>query len=311
MRYRLTDRLIPLKEQEEFGDAEIRVELLSQEDMRNSAEQFSHKKVLVHLLERLQYCRVETFGGCLLGTLVVLEVKNLSLKRIAFGFYLTKNRIIFVDDSGFVKTVLGRLKELRYEDNPSIAVFLTDFLNRLIEDDSIYLQDYENGLIELEAQMLEKGQNDRNRQNSFGQRIIRYRKDMLRLHSYFSQMEDFGNILEANVSHVFSSEELNLFAAFSHHVGCLSSHTQMLREYAVQIYDMYQSQLDLMQTHNMNLLTVVTTIFLPLSLLVGWYGMNFTNMPELFWEYGYMWAIGLSMGILMIEIYIFRKKHLL
>lgn len=188
---------------------------------------------------------------------------------------------------------------------------MADFLNRLIEDDSIYLQDYENCLIELEAQMLEDGKNEHSRQNSFGESIIKYRKDMLRLHSYFSQMENFGNILQANVSHMFSSEELNLFAVFSHHLGCLSSHAQMLREYIVQIHDMYQSQLDLMQTHNMNLLTVVTTIFLPLSLLVGWYGMNFTNMPELLWQYGYVWVIGLSMGILLIEIFIFRKKHLL
>lgn len=63
MRYRLTNRLTPIKEHEEFKEGDIQVELLSLEDMRNSEEQLPHKKVLIHLLDRLQYCRVETFGG--------------------------------------------------------------------------------------------------------------------------------------------------------------------------------------------------------------------------------------------------------
>jgi magnesium transporter len=57
----------------------------------------------------------------------------------------------------------------------------------------------------------------------------------------------------------------------------------------------------------MKLFTVVTTIFLPLTLIVGWYGMNFTTMPELGWSFGYVYVILLSI-IVAIICYIFFKK---
>ena len=58
----------------------------------------------------------------------------------------------------------------------------------------------------------------------------------------------------------------------------------------------------------MRMLTVVTTIFLPLSLLAGWYGMNFTGMPELTWKYGYPAAIAVSVGIVILSLWICKKK---
>lgn len=49
----------------------------------------------------------------------------------------------------------------------------------------------------------------------------------------------------------------------------------------------YQSQLEIQQNDLMKVFTVVTTVFLPLNLITGWYGMNFGDMPELSWHYGY------------------------
>ena len=54
--------------------------------------------------------------------------------------------------------------------------------------------------------------------------------------------------------------------------------------------------------------TVVTTIFLPLSLVAGWYGMNFRNMPELTWKYGYIAVIAFSILIVLICLLIMKKK---
>ena len=51
----------------------------------------------------------------------------------------------------------------------------------------------------------------------------------------------------------------------------------------------------------------MTTIFLPLSLIAGWYGMNFTNMPELAWKYGYLAVILVSLLIILFCIWLFKK----
>lgn len=58
----------------------------------------------------------------------------------------------------------------------------------------------------------------------------------------------------------------------------------------------------------MKTLTVVSTIFIPLTFIAGVYGMNFTNMPELTWKWGYLFAWGLMLIILIGMIIYFKKK---
>ena len=57
----------------------------------------------------------------------------------------------------------------------------------------------------------------------------------------------------------------------------------------------------------MKILTVFTSIFMPLTFIAGVYGMNFENMPELKWQYGYFEAL-LLMAIIGIGMYIWFKK---
>ena len=54
--------------------------------------------------------------------------------------------------------------------------------------------------------------------------------------------------------------------------------TMHLIEYAMQVRDAYQSQIDAKQNNTMQYLSVISTIFFPLTLITGWYGMNFKDM---------------------------------
>ncbi|MBR6290700.1 MAG: hypothetical protein IKR53_04580, partial [Clostridia bacterium] len=56
------------------------------------------------------------------------------------------------------------------------------------------------------------------------------------------------------------------------------------------------------------LLTVVTTIFMPLTLLTGWYWMNFRYMPELGWRIGYPLVTVVAVGIIAFCLFLFKKK---
>lgn len=58
----------------------------------------------------------------------------------------------------------------------------------------------------------------------------------------------------------------------------------------------------------MTVLTVVTTIFMPLTLIVGWYGMNFKFMPELDYKMSYPILILISLSIVIGSLIYFKKK---
>ena len=70
----------------------------------------------------------------------------------------------------------------------------------------------------------------------------------------------------------------------------------------------YQAQLSIRQNDLMKVFTVVTAVFLPLTLLTGWYGMNFAFMPELRWRYGYPAVMVLGAAIVGALLYWFKRK---
>jgi magnesium transporter len=91
------------------------------------------------------------------------------------------------------------------------------------------------------------------------------------------------------------------------------------RDLTTSLFEMYLSSVSLRTNEIMRVLTVMSSIFIPLTFIVGVYGMNFeratpageiapANMPELYWKYGYLgvWAVMLSIAAL--QLYIFRRK---
>ena len=76
----------------------------------------------------------------------------------------------------------------------------------------------------------------------------------------------------------------------------------------MQLRDLYKAHLDIKQNRIMTVLTVVTTIFMPLTLIAGWYGMNFHFMPELNWKWSYPVVIILSIAIAVGSLLFFKKK---
>ena len=176
------------------------------------------------------------------------------------------------------------------------------FLESLIQEDMIYLQNFEKRLATIEESLLDTLQKELERT------LIAIRRELLVFHSYYQQLLDMCEILSEDENHFLPSECARQFARLGNRVDRLYDHTQMLREYALQIREMQQSQIDLRQNDTMRILTVVSTIFFPLSLIAGWYGMNFRNMPELASRYGYPVFIVVSILVSIFLIRYFKKK---
>ena len=97
------------------------------------------------------------------------------------------------------------------------------------------------------------------------------------------------------------------FSDIYDHLLKLSEMLMANREITADIRDNYLS-LNSHQTNNvMKVLTIMTSIFAPLTLIAGIFGMNFEQMPELSWKYGYPFSL-LLMGIIGFSMFLWFKK---
>ncbi|WP_333601194.1 magnesium/cobalt transporter CorA [Flavobacterium sp.] len=111
---------------------------------------------------------------------------------------------------------------------------------------------------------------------------------------------------------VFNAIEPNNFTFFERlHQKCLELLEQI--EYDLTTLDSAANFFFSSQSHKMNevmkTLTVVSVFFMPLTFIVGIYGMNFENMPELHWQYGYFIILGCMFLLLLGMVYYFKKKR--
>jgi magnesium transporter len=92
------------------------------------------------------------------------------------------------------------------------------------------------------------------------------------------------------------------------HVVQIVDTIETLREMVSAGLDIYLSSISYRSNLVMKLLTIITTIFMPLTFIVGIYGMNFEHMPELKWEWGYPLVLGVMVAIVIAMLGFFKGK---
>jgi len=73
--------------------------------------------------------------------------------------------------------------------------------------------------------------------------------------------------------------------------------------------DIYLSSISYRLNEIMKVLTIIATLFIPLTFLAGWYGMNFKSMPEFEWRYGYAWVISIAITMTIAMLVYFKRKR--
>ncbi|MCD8346755.1 MAG: cobalt transporter [Lachnospiraceae bacterium] len=254
-------------------------------------------------LSDICFCKVESQQDCLYGTLAIPRLLDVLGSRFRVAFIITGNYIVLIDDSGFALRLVNRIRMKRVHQGDTRERFLYNFITEFISRDSVLLEQYERELMELEDETA-KGDID-NIQN----RLQPIRKELLTLRSYYDQLMDMIRELEENEDRYFARKQLKYFGTAADRAERLKDRTNYLLEYAQQVRDAWQSLADARQNDNMRFLTVISTIFFPLTLITGWYGMNFENMPEL--ANGYPVVILVSLVVLIICLLIFKKRNIL
>ena len=114
--------------------------------------------------------------------------------------------------------------------------------------------------------------------------------------------------LEENENGFFKEKDLHYLHLFMNRMLRLSGIASSVRDHTTQVRELYQTQLDVRQNRTMTLLTVIATIFMPLTLITSWYGMNFRHMPELEYTWSYPVVILVCLAIAIGCLIFFKKK---
>lgn len=218
------------------------------------------------------------------------------------AFALDEKGIIFIENGEFAQLVVQKISWRKRWKLPSLERFMYDFLEALIERDLRLLVDTEHELGLIEDEILESDL------DKYPDKLNDIRSFLMDMRIHYEQMLDFGQELEENENGFFKEENLRYFRLFTERVMRLMDQVKQLKDYTLQLRELFSTQLDIRMNRIMTVLTVVTVIFMPLTLIAGWYGMNFVYMPELHWKYSYPVVILVSVMIAAGLILWFRKK---
>ncbi|WP_405346115.1 CorA family divalent cation transporter [Ruminococcus sp.] len=246
--------------------------------------------------------KAEVNYDSLTGSFSIPDRSNME-ETSRFAFALDEKGVVFIDDCGMAQQIIHEIKRTKKWRLPSLERFIYDFLEMIINLDRDRLESYDSELSKIEN-LIER----EDAELDSVERANEIRGDLRILRVHYEQLLDFTQELEENENNFFKPDNLRYFRLFSNRIERFRDTAKAVEDHAVQIRDIYKAHTDIKQNRIMTVLTVVTTIFMPLTLIVGWYGMNFRYMPELDSVWGYPVIIAVSLLVLIGSLLYFKKK---
>jgi magnesium transporter len=266
--------------------------------------------VIQDILNARHIAKVEETGKTLFAVLDAYTLAPQGLEREHLGVVLGKDWVLsFEEGTGHrYDPVRKALDEGLGQVRQHGADYLFNLLISVVVDSYFdVLEIQQNGLLEMEDQLMEFNAAHR----EAGRTIQGFRRDFTRLKKAVTPLrESFGRLLMQEP--VLIAPETRLYYRDTYdHLQQIVSVLEANRETIASLVDLYLANNDLRANNVMKQLTVVATIFIPLTFLVGVWGMNFPNMPEFTLSNGYYYAWGLMLA-LGVALYVwFRRKNML
>jgi len=141
----------------------------------------------------------------------------------------------------------------------------------------------------------------RNPQQATLEELLKLKRSTLRVHRVMAPQREVLNKLSRGDYSIIGSEAKMFYRDVYDHLVRIEDLNQTIRERADSLLATYLSSVSNRQNETMKVLAIVAAIFMPLTLLAGIYGMNFENMPELKWQWGYFAVLGI-MGVVIVFV---------
>jgi len=246
-------------------------------------------------------CKFESHEGFDFITLTIPEAISEDVKPHRICIHFRSNLLVFISDRvSYFSNMINSAPTTGIHIS-GLSKFFHLFFDKLTYDDRNVLVSIEEEIANLEEEFIVSIKND------LVDYLITFRKRLLSLKQYYEQLFEISEAIEENDNDLIDKKDLRYFKILTNRINRLFTNVLNLRDYGTQVREAYQAQLDINLNKVMKIFTVVTSIFLPLTLIVGWYGMNIM-MPEFHWEYGYPFVIVLCLVVVMGTLLYFKKN---
>ena len=139
-------------------------------------------------------------------------------------------------------------------------------------------------------------------------KIQQLRKDVIMLRGWIAPARELVSRLIETESPLISKDTRVFLRDVLDHANEIQETLHIQRELAFSIMELYMGNVSNKMNEVMKVLTIMASIFIPLTFLAGIYGMNFKYMPELEWEYGYFLVLGVMFLLMVAMLLYFKKK---
>jgi magnesium transporter len=266
-----------------------------------------HPLVLEDILHTEQRPKMEDYDNCIYIVLKMLYLDEKSEDIVAeqISIILGSNYVIsFQEKEGdFFDPIRDRIRNLKGRVRKMGPDYLAYALIDTIVDHYFVIMENIGERIEKVEERLLRDTHDQQSQD-----IHHFKRYIIYLRKHIWPLRDMISALQKSESALIKkSTAFYLKDAHDHSVQVMET-VETYRDLITGLHDIHLSSLSNRMNEVMKTLTIISTIFIPLTFVVGVYGMNFEHMPELKWEYGYYEVMGV-MGIIVIFMLAYFKKR--
>ncbi|MFA6431589.1 MAG: magnesium/cobalt transporter CorA [Candidatus Margulisiibacteriota bacterium] len=268
-----------------------------------------NKVVQEQIVDPLQRPKIEDLGDQIFIILKMFLFNKDTSKIVSeqVSMVIGKTWVITFQEQGQTEDVFDPIRKRIRTEGTKIRRSGADYLAyRLIDA----IVDYYFLIVEIIGDEIEKNEDDtmKNPGRKTLLLIQKSRKDTLYLRKSIWPVREILNSLQRGESRLMGSETRGLLRDVYDHSVQIIDAIETTRDTLSYLLDIYLSSISNKLNEVMKVLTVISTIFMPLTFLVGVYGMNFKHVPEFEWKYGYFMVWGISVSIAGLMLYFFRKR---
>lgn len=281
------------------------------QEIENIGKQYNlHPLVLEDIVNTTQRPKIDEYDDYMFVVLKMLyydKDENIVIEQVSF--VLGKNYVLtFQESEG---DVFGPIRDrLRYN-NGRIRGMKSDYLlyaliDAVVDNYFSIIETLGNKIEDLETELFAGTARE-----NINVEIQQLKREILKVRRAIFPLREILNRIEKGDHSLIFKNTITYYRDIYDHLIQVSENLDIYREMIWSLMDMYMTTISNKMNEVMKVLTIIATIFIPLTFIAGIYGMNFDNIPELHYKYSYyiLWGVMIFLFLGML-LYFKRKKWL-